>query len=247
MSEKYQSNQPVRIHYDRIIPKDGYVTGVAQVSSPSGMGEFEVLVSGQELSVFSYQEQAQIFKLEMTKIDDPGQIAGATRQAALEARRGEWVARLEQMRIFVENADLEQLSDPEWIDRFDKAVEKPGLYRNLKEDLARDRLIEIRPLEETNPGETHRLSLTIHPEVLQGSRDIYRPVIQGAASASAQIDVFAGDADLELYREGNYRDGSYSTGASDSVYAEGGAGRWKLHVIGYTNATYELSGDWILQ
>jgi hypothetical protein len=245
MAEKYQSKEPVRIDYE-IKPQDGYVTAVAHIASPSGQGEFELRVSGQREPVAGYMQKVQIRKLDIARIDDPQQVARTARQAVLDARRREWLARLEQARKFVQSADLTQLADPDLICHTGQPADKNIACKRSEEDLSQDRLIEIRPLDPVNPDWAYLLSFTIHPDVPQGKRDIYRPVVQGSFSASAVINITTQDADLELYRGGVYQDGSYSTSATDSVYGEGGVGAWKLHVIGYTSATYEISGDWVL-
>jgi len=247
MAEKYIPNSTIPINYDEIIEQDGYVTGVMHLSSPNGKGSFEIRVSGQRRNVNDYQKQAGIIKLDVSQIDDPNQSNDLALQKVLDARRQDWLDRLEQMRLFIESANLEQLNDNDLICQQGRLPDKEPMCMNSEEDLSQDRLIEIRPLDDLDPNLTYKLSFTIHPDVPKGKRDIYRPIVQGSTSVSASIHVSSGDADLELYRGGVYRDSSRSAGAFDQVYSVGGVGNWKLHVIGYTNATYELSGDWVLQ
>ena len=167
-------------------------------------------------------------------------------QKVLQDRRQEWLGRLEQVKLNIKSANLDQLMDTEWLcDQF-QSPDKDSICKNSEEDLSQDRLIEIRPLD-VDPNLIYLLSFTIHPDVPKGKKDIYRPIVQGSTSASASIRVTSGDADLELYRGGRFRDCSRSAGPFDSVYASGGSGPWRLHVIGYSKATYELSGDWVLQ
>jgi hypothetical protein len=247
MAEKYIPEVGFPIHYDQIIEQDGYVTGIAHLSSPSGHGSFEIRVSGQRQNVKDYEQQARIIKLDVARIDSAQQVSDLALQKVLQGRRQEWLGRLELVKIFIESANLDQLSDPEWICKQFQLPDKDSDCKSSEEDLSQDRLIEIRPSDVLDPNLTYLLSFTIHPDVPKGKRDIYRPVVQGSTSASAFISVSSGDADLELYRGGQFRDSSRSAGAFDSVYATGGSGNWKLHVIGYSNATYELSGDWVLQ
>ncbi len=237
----------VPIHYDEIIQQDGYVTGIAHVTSPGGTGEFEIRVSGQRQAILDYQEKGVIVKLEVVLIVDAIQTSQMAQQRVLAARRQEWLNRLEQIRTFINTASLADLNDPNVICRSGLAQDKIEECKNPEEDLAQDRLIEIKPLNPINPDGFYLLSFTVHPDLPRGKKDIYRPVVQGSYSASASITNSLGDADLQLYRGGAFRDGSYSAGVTNSVYAEGGTGGWKLHVIGYTDATYEISGDWVLR
>jgi hypothetical protein len=197
--------------------------------------------------VLGYEQQAKIIKLDLTPIDNVQQASGQLLQAVLNARRQEWLGRLEHVRGFVESANLDQLKDSELICNQGRLPDKDPVCPCSEEDLSQDRLIEIRPLDSLDPSRAYLLSFQTHPDVRKGRRDIYRPVVQGSTVASAFISVSTGDADLELYRGCAFRDYSRSAGPTDSVYASGGVGNWKLHVVGYTNATYELSGDWVLK
>lgn len=237
----------VPIHYEEIIVQDGYVTGVARLKSPSGAGDFEIRVSGQRPSIDEYEQQARVIKLDIAPIAAEQQFAEARRQQVLLARRQEWLDNLNQLKAAVESAGLDELKDAGGLYSQLQPAGKDAGHKNSEEDLSRDRLIEITPVGDLGSDQAYHLSFVIDPTVPQGRRDIYKPVVQGSTFASAAISVSAGDADLELYRGGGFRDASRSTGASDSVFGSGGVGGWKLHVIGFTNATYQVFGDWVLR
>lgn len=245
----FQDNpgEGIPIHYEKIIQQDGYVTGVAVVESPGGAGRFEIRVSGQLESIEAYAQQARITRLDLNVLDDEEKQVEANRQRVLAANRQEWLEQLNQLKTKVEAADLTELNDLDSLVKQLKPEGKEAGRMNSEEDLSQDRLIEIIPLDDQDPDQPHQLSIAIHPTVPQGRRDIYKPVVTGTVSASASITVSAGDADLALYRSGKIFDASLSSGNSDAVFGQGGVGQWKLHVIGFTNATYQVFGDWVLR
>jgi hypothetical protein len=214
---------------------------------PGGAGSFEFHVSGQPESIEAYAQQARILRLDIAPIDDEEMQIEANRQKVLAANRREWLEQIHLLKGDVEAAALTELNNLDSLINQLKPEGKEAARMNSEEDLSQDRLIEIIPLYDPDPDQAHQLSFTIHPDVPKGRRDIYKPVVGGTPSASGSISVSAGDADLALYRGGQIFDTSLSSGKTDAVFGQGGAGQWKLHVIGFTNATYQVFGDWVLR
>ena len=221
-----------KIKYDEVQKHATHVTGIVHFSDPQGRGNFRIYVSGQPDKVDRFAEEAIIVSMRLA----PAQAEDiAFIQAQQEATCKN---RLEQL-----------VQDAEGRESTKSTTPRPE-HDHLAPDLQRDRLIQIEVLDKLEPKITYVLSMVLDPiSVAQHTCDIYGLWNDTGwiSSASAAVTPTAGDPDLFLYRGGAWMAQSRGgPGWIDSVYGEGGAGTWSIHVYGYdpSNA-YDLANSWL--
>ena len=243
-----QYEESIRIQYTEVIDRpDGSVTGIARLTAPANPDlRFEMHVNGSGPAVRAYSEEAAVLKFEFTPLAESARQAHEDLRARVfDFHRQLWYERLDALRVRIGDADAELLQDPGRVWKQAMERDKRWELEDATFDPKRDRRIEIGPTGSFEKG-LYRLSFAVDPSVPQGASDIYVPFIGDSETVWGEVRALAGDPDLYLYRGGTVRASSTSSGGSDEVYGSGGSGQWSLRVYGYTNATYQLSGDWVV-
>lgn len=249
MAERNEQENYVLINeYDEIIEQDGYFTGIARVESPSGEGRFRIEVSGQLDSIQEFAANAKILilHLEDADVDSFDAIVQERENQIAERRRNELHMLLDAAHERVDEASPAELSDPDFLCNL--ILQAPVVFERgepeFNPELDREILIAI---EDEIVSETPLVvRFKIDPAVAQGHKDIYGPVVDRVKEVQGGITVGSGNPDLRLYRGGKWKDGSATNSGTESVAGKDGAGNWRMHVYGQTDATYEVNGDWLL-
>lgn len=259
MAIKKQAQTGRPIEYEEVIDKEDYVTGIARFDNPGYPGHFEMRVSGWAEDVERYSREANVMQMEaqpMGAAEIEEEMAGQ-RQGMLAGRRAELLDLMEahcrRMQADLAHANPEMMMDAEALRRrmladfqlLQKLEAGPEIEEGFNPET--DRLIEVELVEFGDEYANWRVKLVLDPPfVPEGKKDIYAPVNANVDSTWGQVQAISGDPDLYLYRGGQKRDASVSSGASDAVSGSGGNGAWRLHVRGFTDATYDLFGDWVI-
>jgi hypothetical protein len=225
---------------------DGYQTAIGLVKATGGISDmFEVHISGQPESIRDYVANAVFLKLELVQDAEADRLREEHQARALATLRAQWYGRLRKIRSFVSKANIDQLNNPDLQIEAMGESGKPNEVGDIEFDPQHGRLIEILPMHDFERGCNYALTVTIHPDILQGQWD-YHSYRYGEPNANdASMTVSDGDADLYLYR-GGVRKGRSANGvkASEYVYGRNGIGDWEVRVYGFSNAIYELDASW---
>jgi len=251
MAEHYpviqQAKVPQPVVYDRIEELVDHVAGIAFFDIPDA-GRLQLSVRGRLADVRRYERTAILQRLDVRVLgpDEPVPSAPIDRDYWHRWLHG----RCEALHKLIETAGPEELADERgWIASLSQALasEESLLVAEPEVDWSVDRLCEFQlpSLDESDQVAGYELYMDVMVDETgdregPDPRDIYKPVNPNATQTSACV---TGAPDLFLYRGGAQKD--HDHGPNSAVSASGGAGSWRLHVVGVAPLVYTLSGSWI--